>query len=102
MLDGAKQHTSDATSAAIEVMGLHILEGFPPQSWDLNIIENVWGVLDTKLKGFSSRQPTSGAVASTGLGTPSLSPPLTSWWAVSKGRIAAVVEKKGAWLFPHK
>lgn len=28
-----------------------ILEGFPPQSWDLNVIENCWGMLMQKFEG---------------------------------------------------
>lgn len=105
VLDGAKPHTSDATSAAIEVMGLHILEGFPPQSWDLNIIENVWGVLDTKLKGFSSRQPTTPDGWRRRINRAWNSIPqstIDKLVGSVKDRIAAVVEKEGAWLFPHK
>jgi hypothetical protein len=51
VMDGAKQHSSRASKAAIEAMGMHLLKSFPAQSWDINCIENVWGVLDTKLRG---------------------------------------------------
>ena len=49
--DHASQHTSHESKAAIKRMGVHIKEDYPPQSWDLNIIENVWGVLDQNLQG---------------------------------------------------
>jgi hypothetical protein len=105
VLDGAKPHTSDASTAAIEAMGLHILKGFPPQSWDINIIENVWGVLDTKLKGVTGKKPTTPDGWRRRINR--------VWKAIPQStidklvdsvrdRMAAVVEKKGAWLFPHK
>lgn len=58
VLDHAKQHTSKKSKAALQAMGMFLHQSFPPQSWDLNIIENVWGVLDTKLAGMSGRGPT--------------------------------------------
>ena len=60
VLDHAKQHTSKASKAALQAMGMYLLEDFPPQSWDLNIIENCWGVLDTKLAGIRGRGAKSG------------------------------------------
>lgn len=49
--DHASQHTSAESTAAIKQMGLNVKADYPPQSWDFNIIENVWGVLDQNLQG---------------------------------------------------
>lgn len=49
IMDKAKQHTSKASKAAMASMKVPIKEGFPAQSWDINIIENVWGLMDGKL-----------------------------------------------------
>jgi hypothetical protein len=57
--DHAKQHTSQRSRDALQDMGMFVLEDFPPQSWDLNIIENCWGVLDTVLSHMPGRTPTS-------------------------------------------
>lgn len=57
VLDRAKQHTSDASKAAVQAQQLHLVKGFPAQSWDINIIENVWGVLDGKLKAMGGPFP---------------------------------------------
>lgn len=105
VLDHAKPHSSDASKAAIEDMGMHIMQDFPAQSWDINIIENVWGVLDTNLKH----------------GPPKLPSTPDGWrrrinkaWddipqstidklvGSVKGRMQGIVEKEGAWLYKHK
>lgn len=57
VLDCAKQHTSDVSKAAIQAQQLHLVKDFPAQSWDINIIENVWGVLDGKLKAMGGPFP---------------------------------------------
>lgn len=46
------------SKAAMEAMGMQLLQDFPPQSWDLNIIENCWGVMEQKLAGIAGRSPT--------------------------------------------
>lgn len=51
IIDRASQHTSRASKAALVQLGVPVREGYPPQSWDINIIENVWGVLTAKLVG---------------------------------------------------
>lgn len=104
VLDRARQHTSKASRAAVEAMGMHLMQSFPAQSWDINIIENVWGVLDNKLRGMPARRPT----------TPD------GWrrrinraWALIdqstidmlvdsvRDRMRQIVEKEGAWLSKH-
>jgi hypothetical protein len=57
VLDHAKQHTSKKSTAALQSMGMFVHPSFSPQSWDLNIIENCWGVLETKLAGMPGRLP---------------------------------------------
>lgn len=59
VLDHARQHTSAVSKAAIGGTQLQLVDGFPPQSWDINIIENVWGVLDGKLSGLGKPLPRS-------------------------------------------
>lgn len=61
VLDGAKQHTSAASKAFMDDLGLKLLQDFPPQSWDINIIENVWGVLQTKQVMMRGRRPSTPA-----------------------------------------
>lgn len=55
VLDHAKQHTSKVSKAGITHLGLPMLEGFPPQSWDLNAIEVCWAWLDQNLRGHNPR-----------------------------------------------
>lgn len=57
ILDHARQHTSRISKAAMAKAGVQLVKRFPAQSWDINIIENVWGVLDTKLVGCRARTP---------------------------------------------
>lgn len=53
--DHARQHISKASMKAMADMGLQFKEDYPPQSFDMNIIENVWGVLDGILVGTRAR-----------------------------------------------
>lgn len=47
--DHARQHTSKMTKAAIQDIQHNILQDYPPQSWDINVIENCWAMLDQEL-----------------------------------------------------
>lgn len=52
IMDRAKPHTAKSTRLAMTKMGATQVDAsFPPQSWDLNMIELVWGILAQKLKG---------------------------------------------------
>jgi transposase InsO family protein len=55
VMDNASQHKSKDTQLALQQLGVKLVEGYPAQSWDLNIIENCWGILDTKLLGTKAR-----------------------------------------------
>ena len=46
ILDHATPHKSHASTTALSDLGVPVKQDFPARSWDLNIIENVWGVLD--------------------------------------------------------
>jgi hypothetical protein len=48
--DRAPQHTSKATTEALSTLNLPIVEDFPPQSFDINCIELVWGQLKQKVE----------------------------------------------------
>jgi hypothetical protein len=50
IMDRAKQHTSNYTKCELAAMGVPLLEGFPPQSYDLNLIEVAWGRLQQQLQ----------------------------------------------------
>lgn len=47
--DHAKQHTSKESTTKLARMKIKIKADFPPQSFDINIIENVWGILSNLL-----------------------------------------------------
>lgn len=49
--DHAKQHTSKFSTEQMQLMELPIKSDYPAKSWDLNVIEKVWGILDGKLQG---------------------------------------------------
>jgi hypothetical protein len=53
--DKAPQHTAKVSKKATEEMGLPILNDYTAQSWDKNIIENVWGVLRNNLRGAKAK-----------------------------------------------
>jgi len=102
IMDHAKQHTSNVTREAMHDAGVKLVPNYPAQSWDLNIIENVWGVLDLYLTG---------KVASNGLGWRRVIE--RAWQKISlstinslhkgiKGRLMAVAEANGDWVSHHK
>jgi len=55
IMDHARQHFSKASKEAMGKLGVDVVQGYPPQSWDLNIIENVWGVLQNRMRGNNAR-----------------------------------------------
>lgn len=59
VMDHAKQHTCKASKEALATMGVTVLEGYPAQCWDLNMIEYAWAQLDRQLIG---KRPTTARV----------------------------------------
>jgi hypothetical protein len=53
--DRASQHTCPATVEALTLMGVPVLDSFPAQSFDLNMIENVWAQLAQRMKARNPR-----------------------------------------------
>jgi hypothetical protein len=49
--DNASHHTVGVTKDNISSNGLKVVKGGPPQAWDLDIIENVWGAVNNNLCG---------------------------------------------------
>ena len=105
VLDSASQHTSHMSKRQVQQLGLPLVSDFPPQSWDLNIIEYVWGVLDTKLCSRHGRAP------ETPFGWQKRVVP--AWDEIDqrtinkivarvRPNIAAVAAKGGAWLSAKK
>lgn len=102
MLDHARQHSSRASRAAISGLALHLIEDFPAQSWDINIIENVWGVLDSKLAAMGGRLPTTpyGWRMRVKRAWDSISQStINKLVADVPNRMARVVQQQGAWLY---
>lgn len=102
VMDRAKQHTSKASTKAMKRAGVVLVEGFPAQSWDINIIENAWGDFDNKLQGSRGKTPDGWRRCIK-----------RSWDQVEqttidklvrdvKPRLQQVVEKKGQWLKKKK
>lgn len=53
IIDSARQHTSKHSKSQLAAMGVPLFQGFPPQSYDMNLIEVVWGHLQQGLLGQS-------------------------------------------------
>jgi transposase len=51
VMDHASQHTAKISKVHIHELDIKLVEGYPPQSWDINIIENVWGMLANNMVG---------------------------------------------------
>lgn len=96
--DRAKQHTSHATNKALESINLHIMDDYPAQCWDINIIENVWGVLDTKLLGARARTPDGWRRAVTQAWNDISQSTINKLVAQVRPRMQKILEKDGAWL----
>jgi transposase len=102
IMDHARQHTSKASKAAMRKAGVQLVEGFPSQSWDINVIENAWGVMDTLLQGSRASTPSGWRRAA-----------LVAWRGVQqstidklvgsvKQRVHDVAAKEGEWLKKKK
>lgn len=48
--DGARAHTAKQTLAYFKQEGIDVLPAWPPNSPDLSWIENIWGIVDNKLR----------------------------------------------------
>jgi transposase len=99
VMDHARQHFSKQSKAAMARLNVPVMESFPAQSWDLNIIENCWGMQANNLQGSRARtvRGYKRAVekAWEAIETSSINKLVATW----EQRLAAVVELEGRW--PH-
>jgi transposase len=100
IMDHAPQHTAKASKEATMEMGLPVLSDYTTQSWDQNIIENVWGVLRGHLRGVKAKSTDCWFAAYR-----------EAWERVKQGtinklvegmpaRLERIIEAKGLWV-PH-
>ena len=98
LLDRAKQHTSKASTDHLTRCGVHLLEGYPAQSWDINVIENVWGVLDTKLLGARARTLRGWRTAIEKAWDKISQHTINELVSRFKPRMVDIIEKEGEWV----
>jgi hypothetical protein len=100
VMDHARQHTSKMSKKAMEEMHTPVVEGYPAQSWDLNIIENCWGMLHNNMEGTKAKTPDGWRKVI-----------LAAWGKVNQSsinslvegmeaRVLAVLQNEGPWT-PH-
>jgi len=96
--DHAKQHVSAPSKAALARLGVRVKEDFPAQCWDINIIENVWGIMDTKLLGRRARTPDGWRRACKEAFDAVEQSSINGLVEQVKPRIQAILDKQGTWL----
>jgi hypothetical protein len=97
IMDHAKQHTSRATRSHLEELGAPILWDFPPQSYDINMVEVCWGIMAGRVRGRRPRK-LSGFKRVTqeawaGVPISAINKLVNSWPA----HVRAVLERGGQW-----
>lgn len=98
VLDHAKQHTAASTKAAMDACAFPLLEGYPPQCWDINIIECVWAQLANATDARRPTTPRGGRRIITecwqAIGNSTINKLVDS----VKERMQKIVDVDGAWL----
>lgn len=102
IMDHAMQHTSKASTAAMRKAGVKLVEGFPSQSWDINIIENAWGVMDTLLQGTRARTPSGWRRAAIAAWKKVQQSTIDKLVGSVKQRVHDVADNDGEWLKKKK
>jgi hypothetical protein len=101
ILDHASQHTSASSRAHMHQQGVRLVEDYPPQSYDINIIENIWAQLDNNLIG-SKATCSDGWRRTIQKAWDKIPQELIDKRVHSvKKRFARIVEKGGDWLNAH-
>jgi transposase len=98
VMDNASQHTSGDTQLALQQLGVKLVEGYPAQSWDLNIIENCWGMLDTKLLGSKARNTDAWFSAIEKAWSQVDQSSIDKLVGSLRGRMHKIIELEGAWI----
>lgn len=98
VLDRARQHTSKASTEYLAQCGVKLLEGYPAQSWDINVIENVWGMLDTNMQGCQAKTPRGWREKIREAWDKISQDSINDLVDEVKERMALIIEKEGAWL----
>lgn len=102
ILDHASQHTSKVSKAAMHDLGITLKAGFPAQCWDINVIENVWAVLDGKLVGTRACTPDGWRDAIKEAWDQVQLSTINKLVDSVKPRLAQIVELEGEWLSKKK
>lgn len=55
VLDNARQHTSKEARLGLGMQNLPVMEDFPAQCWDINVIEVCWAWLSENLRGHNPK-----------------------------------------------
>jgi hypothetical protein len=55
VLDNARQHTSKEARLGLGMQNLPVMEDFPAQRWDINVIEVCWAWLSENLRGHNPK-----------------------------------------------
>ena len=101
ILDHARQHTSAASRAYMQQEQVRLVVDYPPQSYDMNIIENIWAQLDNNLIGAKATSSDGWRKAIQRAWDKVPQSLIDKRVHSVKKRLARILEKDGDWLNAH-
>lgn len=99
--DHATQHTAALSKRSVTILKLKMLAGFPPQSWDLNVIENCWAMLDQNMRGAHARTSGHWRAAIEGAWKQVSQQSINKLVCGMRERVNKIIQAKGAWVKHH-